>query len=68
MRKTTTYPLRRLCDSWSATIFSAAIYLRIIKGEMNMNMNRARASAIKHGMQMSAAMSSENPYHGMHIQ
>ena len=33
-----------------------------------MNMNRARASAIKHGMQISAAMSSENPYHGMHIQ
>ena len=33
-----------------------------------MNYNRARASAIKHGMQMSAAMSSENPYHGMHIQ
>lgn len=33
-----------------------------------MNVNRARASAIKHGMQMSAAMSSENPYHGMHVQ
>ena len=33
-----------------------------------MNMNRARASAIKHSMQMSAAMSSDNPYHGRHIQ
>ena len=33
-----------------------------------MNLNRARASAIKHSMQMSAAMSSDNPYHGQHIQ
>ena len=33
-----------------------------------MNYNKARASAIKHSMQMSATMSSENPYHGMHIQ
>ena len=33
-----------------------------------MNLNRARASAIKHSMQFSAAMSSDNPYHGQHIQ
>ena len=33
-----------------------------------MNYNKARASAIKHTMQFSAAMSSDNPYHGQHIQ
>ena len=33
-----------------------------------MNYNRARASAIKHTMQFSAAMDSNNPYHGQHIQ
>lgn len=33
-----------------------------------MNYNKARASALKHTMQMSAAMSSDNPYHGQHIQ
>ena len=33
-----------------------------------MNYNRARASAIKHTMQFSAAMDNNNPYHGHHIQ
>ena len=32
-----------------------------------MNYNKARASMLKHNMQMSAAMSSDNPYHGQHI-
>ena len=33
-----------------------------------MNMNRARASALRHSMQLGAAMGSDNPYHGLHIQ
>ena len=32
-----------------------------------MNYNKARATALKHTMQFSAAMSSDNPYHGQHI-
>ena len=33
-----------------------------------MNYNKARASMLKHNMQMSAAFGSDNPYHGQHIQ
>ena len=33
-----------------------------------MNVNRARAAMIRHSMQMNAALSSDNPYHGQHIQ
>ena len=33
-----------------------------------MNINKARAAMIRHSMQMNAALSSDNPYHGQHIQ
>ena len=32
-----------------------------------MNTGKARASIIKHGMQMETTMSGGNPYHGQHI-
>ena len=32
-----------------------------------MNTGKARASIIKHGMQMGSAMNGGNPYHGQHI-